>query len=143
MLTLSDITSIIRSQGFVVANLETTQHTGYIGAGMFTISLHFTCLTPVVLIEIGPNAKEYFSTAIMPFFIYRHRKNVLNKFAKTNYHTPFQDSPSGKSRLTTGGIRCADHATPSFRKSWHYFAKKRLSLDRHSSHADQKPRSLV
>jgi hypothetical protein len=30
------------------------------------------------------------------------------------------------SRLTTGGIRCADHATPSIRKSWHYFANKRV-----------------
>jgi hypothetical protein len=50
---------------------------------------------------------------------------------------------SGKSRLTTGEIRCADHATPSIRKSWHYFAKKRRSLDRHSSHADQKPRSFL
>jgi hypothetical protein len=25
----------------------------------------------------------------------------------------------------TVGIRCADHATPSIRKSWHYFANKR------------------
>jgi hypothetical protein len=24
-----------------------------------------------------------------------------------------------KTELTTGGIRCADHATPSIRKSWH------------------------
>jgi hypothetical protein len=34
-------------------------------------------------------------------------------------------------------IRCADHATPSIRKSWHYFANKRRSLGRHSSLADQ------
>jgi hypothetical protein len=40
-------------------------------------------------------------------------------------------------RLTTGGIRCADHATPSISKSWHYFAYKRRSLGRHSSLADQ------
>jgi hypothetical protein len=44
---------------------------------------------------------------------------------------------SRKSRLTTVGIRCADHATPSIRKSWHYFANKRRSLGRHSSLADQ------
>jgi hypothetical protein len=37
----------------------------------------------------------------------------------------------------TGGIRCADHATPSISKSWHHFAKKRRSLGRHSSLADQ------
>jgi hypothetical protein len=42
-----------------------------------------------------------------------------------------------KTENTTGGIRCADHATPSIRKSWHYFSNKRRSLDRHSSLADQ------
>jgi hypothetical protein len=41
------------------------------------------------------------------------------------------------SRLTTVGIRCADHATPSIHKSWDYFANKRRSLGRHSSLADQ------
>jgi hypothetical protein len=35
------------------------------------------------------------------------------------------------------GIPCADHATPSIRKSWHYFANKRRSLGRHSSLADE------
>jgi hypothetical protein len=35
------------------------------------------------------------------------------------------------------GIRCADHATPSIRKSWYYFAKKRRSLGRHGWLADQ------
>jgi hypothetical protein len=29
------------------------------------------------------------------------------------------DSGSRKSRLTAVGIRCADHETPSIRKSWH------------------------
>jgi hypothetical protein len=42
-----------------------------------------------------------------------------------------------KPRLTTVGIRCADHATPSIRKSWHYFANKRRLLGRYSSLADQ------
>jgi hypothetical protein len=42
-----------------------------------------------------------------------------------------------KTENTTGGIRCGDHATPSIRKSWYYFAKKRRSLGRHSSLADQ------
>jgi hypothetical protein len=45
-----------------------------------------------------------------------------------------------KSRLTTVGIRYADHATPSLRKSWHYFANKRWSLGRYSSLADQSHR---
>jgi hypothetical protein len=37
--------------------------------------------------------------------------------------------PVKKTENTTGGgIRCADHATPSIRKSWYYFAKKRRSL---------------
>jgi hypothetical protein len=44
---------------------------------------------------------------------------------------------SRKPRLTTWGIRCADHASPSIRRSWHYFANKRRSLGRHSSLADQ------
>jgi hypothetical protein len=44
---------------------------------------------------------------------------------------------SRKPRLTTGGTRCADHATSSIRKSWHYIANKRRSLGRHSSLADQ------
>jgi hypothetical protein len=46
-------------------------------------------------------------------------------------------APVKKTEKTTGGIRCADHATPSIRKSWHYFAKKRRSLGRHSSLADK------
>jgi hypothetical protein len=44
---------------------------------------------------------------------------------------------SRKPRIRPGGIRCADHATPSIRKSWYYFAKKRRSLGRHSPLADQ------
>jgi hypothetical protein len=32
-------------------------------------------------------------------------------------------APVKKTENTTGGIRCADHATPSIRKSWYYFAK--------------------
>jgi hypothetical protein len=46
-------------------------------------------------------------------------------------------TPVEKTETTTGGIRCVDHATPSIRKSWHYFAKMRRSLGRHSSLADQ------
>jgi hypothetical protein len=46
-------------------------------------------------------------------------------------------APVKKTENTTGGIRCADHATPSIRNSWYYFAKKRRSLGRHSSLADQ------
>jgi hypothetical protein len=42
-----------------------------------------------------------------------------------------------KTENTTGGIRCADHATPSIRKRWYYFAKKRRSLGRRGSVADQ------
>jgi hypothetical protein len=46
-------------------------------------------------------------------------------------------APVKKTENTTGGIRCADHATPSIRRSWYYFAKKRRWLGRHSSLADQ------
>jgi hypothetical protein len=47
-------------------------------------------------------------------------------------------SGSGQeNREYDGGIRCADHATPYICKSWYYFAKKRRSLGRHSSLADQ------
>jgi hypothetical protein len=42
-----------------------------------------------------------------------------------------------KTETNYRGIRCADHATPSIRKSLHYFANKRRSLGRHSSLADQ------
>jgi hypothetical protein len=44
---------------------------------------------------------------------------------------------SRKPRLTAVGIRCADHPTPSIRKSWHYFSNKRRSLGRDSSLAEQ------
>jgi hypothetical protein len=50
---------------------------------------------------------------------------------------------SWKLRLTAAGIRCADHVTPSIRKSWHYFANKRRPLGRYSSLADYKPRYLL
>jgi hypothetical protein len=46
-------------------------------------------------------------------------------------------APVKKTETNDRGIRCADHATPSIRKSWHYFANKRRSLGRHSSLADQ------
>jgi hypothetical protein len=42
-------------------------------------------------------------------------------------------APVKKTENTTGGIRCADHATPSISKRWNYFAKKRRSLGWHSS----------
>jgi hypothetical protein len=50
---------------------------------------------------------------------------------------------SRKPRLTTVGVRCADHATPSIRKSWQYFANKRRLLGRHCSLADQSHEVLV
>jgi hypothetical protein len=40
-----------------------------------------------------------------------------------------------KTELTAGGIRCAGHATPSVRKSWHYVDRRR-SLGRYSLLAD-------
>jgi hypothetical protein len=46
-------------------------------------------------------------------------------------------APVKKTEANERGIRCADHATPSIRKSWHYFANKRRSIGRHSSLADQ------
>jgi hypothetical protein len=46
-------------------------------------------------------------------------------------------APVKKTENTSGGISCADHATPSIRKSWYYFAKKRRSLGRRGSLADQ------
>jgi hypothetical protein len=49
----------------------------------------------------------------------------------------FPGRRSRKSRLTTVGIGCAAHATPSIRKSWHYFGNKLRWLGRHSSLADQ------
>jgi hypothetical protein len=46
-------------------------------------------------------------------------------------------APVNKTENTIGGIRCADHATSSIRKGWYYFAKKRRSLGRRGSLADQ------
>jgi hypothetical protein len=46
-------------------------------------------------------------------------------------------APVKKTETNDRGILCADHATPSIRKSWHYFPNKRRSLGRHSSIADQ------
>jgi hypothetical protein len=46
-------------------------------------------------------------------------------------------APVKKTETNDRGIHCAGHATPSIRKSWHYFANKRLSLGRHNSLADQ------
>jgi hypothetical protein len=54
---------------------------------------------------------------------------------KFNHHRHWQNSLF--CTITTGGIRCADHATPSIRKTWHYFPNKRRSLGRHSTLADQ------
>jgi hypothetical protein len=42
-----------------------------------------------------------------------------------------------KTETNDGGIRCADDATLSIRKSWHYFANKRRSVGRHISLAHQ------
>jgi hypothetical protein len=71
----------------------------------------------------------------------------INSFGAVKKYTPVQiltmilqkqlnGYRSRKSRLTTVGIRCADHATSSIRKSWHCFANKGRSLGRHSSLAD-------
>jgi hypothetical protein len=38
------------------------------------------------------------------------------------FHGISQCVRSRKPRLMAVGIRCADHVTPSARKSWHYFA---------------------
>jgi hypothetical protein len=46
-------------------------------------------------------------------------------------------APVKKIETNDREIRCADHATPSIRKNWHYFANKRMSLGRYSSLADQ------
>jgi hypothetical protein len=46
-------------------------------------------------------------------------------------------APVKKTENMTKWIHCADHTTPSIRKSWYYFANKPRSLGRHSSLADQ------
>jgi hypothetical protein len=46
-------------------------------------------------------------------------------------------APVKKTETNDRGIRCADHATHSIRKSRHYLANKRRLLGRHSSLADQ------
>jgi hypothetical protein len=59
------------------------------------------------------------------------KKSVHHSFNISNYLF------LKKTENTTRGMRCADYATPSIRKRWHYFAKKQRSLGRHSSLADQ------
>jgi hypothetical protein len=46
-------------------------------------------------------------------------------------------APAKKTETNDRGVRCANHATPSIRKSWHNFANKRQSLGRHSWLEDQ------
>jgi hypothetical protein len=53
------------------------------------------------------------------------------------------EAPVKKTETNDRGIRCADHATPSIRKTWHYFANKRRSLGRHSSLAGQSNRVFL
>jgi hypothetical protein len=48
---------------------------------------------------------------------------------------------SRKPILTAVGIRCADHATSSIRKSWHWL-RRQAAVTRYSSLADWKPRSF-
>jgi hypothetical protein len=63
--------------------------------------------------------------------------NVQEVYCCTNEPSSQTFRSYRKPILTTGGIRCADHATLSIRKSLHYFANKRRPLGRHSSLADQ------
>jgi hypothetical protein len=64
---------------------------------------------------------------------YIFKQKIRNKRKKGR-----NSSGSGQeNREYDRGIRCADHAPPSIRKSWYYFAKKRRSFGRHSSLADQ------
>jgi hypothetical protein len=46
-------------------------------------------------------------------------------------------APVKKTETNYRVVRCADHATPSIRKSWHYFANKLRSLGRYSLLANQ------
>jgi hypothetical protein len=62
---------------------------------------------------------------------------MFNAIPLSKFQLVYIVIPVKKTENTTGGIRCADHATPSIRKSWYYFAKERRSLGRHSSLADQ------
>jgi hypothetical protein len=86
------------------------------------------------------NALQFIShTTKWLFIIYCHKINGQNHNCVRIYLQQVMTLliRSRKPRLTTVGIRCADHATPSIRKGWHYFAIKRRSLGRHSSLADQ------
>jgi hypothetical protein len=44
---------------------------------------------------------------------------ILASFQLRSYLNEKVAAPVKKTELTTGGIRCADHATPSIRKSWY------------------------
>jgi hypothetical protein len=71
--------------------------------------------------------KNFLSILNLDFYLHKLHNNL--RYVKS--------LRSRKPRLTTVGISCADHAAPSIRKSWHYFANKRRSLGRPSSLADQ------
>jgi hypothetical protein len=56
--------------------------------------------------------EQFFSTAEL--------KNADNSFfVSEEFKTADRIYPVKKTELTAGGNRCADHATPSIRKSWH------------------------
>jgi hypothetical protein len=45
--------------------------------------------------------------------------NFVRFCACVNFTNIAVEHPVKKTELTTRGIRCADHATPSIRKCWH------------------------
>jgi hypothetical protein len=47
------------------------------------------------------------------------KKNETNHFYPVHFYVSFGVLNVKKTELMAGGIRCADHATPSIRKSWH------------------------
>jgi hypothetical protein len=53
---------------------------------------------------------------------YPNTKNI--KYDVAYFHQKVSDNPVKKTELTTGGIRCDDHAKPSIRKSWHQLRRQ-------------------
>jgi hypothetical protein len=76
--------------------------------------------------QIKKKRKGYVRRAITIAILYffAHRTEAwLHAIVSIGIRSAECETGSRKPRLTAVGILCADHATPSVRKSWHYLRR--------------------